>query len=173
MSKPVNRNQLLKQYLRLQPADLNNRTTLAKFYTQSVIAGIWPNESARDVLDYMGLAAKAVHDDTYGTPGVLFWHLLTANARDRISNDNEKSVLSKWSSQDRFDLHQSTLANNNAQSTIHTQIPALTHDSGYENLSGQNNEMFCAKLYRICTTVLNDRHSAAQLIKSQLLCQLS
>ena len=136
MTAPVNRRQLLQQILNLQPADLNNRKTLAKFYLQSVVAGVWPNNSQRDVLDYLAIAAKAVRDDSYGTPGALFWYLLTNNARDRISNEIEQSVLCKWSSKERFDLYESAHTNNNPQNTVHTRIPPLSHDSEYEQLNG-------------------------------------
>ena len=134
MQKP--RNQVFKQFLDLQPADLNNRRTLCKLYLNSVLAGIWGNKGPNDVLDFMALAAKAVRDDTYGTPGVLLWYLLQHDARDRITGAHEQSVLLRWSSQERWDLYEDTCAQNNARGKVHTQIPPLTYDPDYEELRG-------------------------------------
>ena len=136
MKRSTPRNQVLKHFLDLQPADLNNRRTLYRLYLTAVFAGIWKNSDSSDVLDFMALAVKAVRDDTQGTPGVLFWHLLINNARDRITDAHERTVLLRWSSQDRYDLYEDTCAQNNAHGTVHTQIPPLTYDPDYEQLRG-------------------------------------
>ena len=136
MKMHMPRNQVLKHFLDLQPADLNNRRTLCKLYLKSVLAGIWKNNGSSDVLDFMALAVKAVRDDTHGTPGLLLWHLLLNDARDRITGAHEQSVLLRWSSQERYDLYEDTCAQNNARGTVHTQVPPLTYDPDYEELRG-------------------------------------
>ena len=136
MKRSTPRNQVLEHFLDLQPADLNNRRTLCMLYLKAVFAGIWKNNDASDVLDFMALAVKAVRDDTHGTPGVLLWHLLINNARDRITDAHERTVLLRWSSQERFDLYEDTCAQNNAHGTVHTQIPPLTYDPDYDQLRG-------------------------------------
>ena len=70
------------------------------------------------------------------SPGILLWHLLLTDARDRITGAHEQTVLLRWSSQDRYDLYEDTCAQNNARGTVHTQIPPLTYDPDYEQLRG-------------------------------------
>ncbi len=159
----------LRHFKDLRPADLANRKILTELYRESARAGIWPNRSAHDVLDFMSLAAKAVRDDTFGTPGVLFWHLLGTDARDRITGAHEKTALMRWASQERHDLFEDVCGQNNPRGKVHTSVPAVTYDPDYEELRGYHHSYllqcpFPQKPLAARTNIWRSRHGQRMMI---------
>ena len=86
-------------------ADLQNDDRLAELLVQAVRRKLWPNNSPKDVLDFWSLAEKALHDDSFGTPGGLFRSLVQKRQTDRITNACEQRALNRLNSKSRHELY--------------------------------------------------------------------
>ena len=84
----------------IRRADLEDNERLSRLYMEFVRRELWPN-TALDVLVFWSLAEKALHDDGDGTPGALFYDLVTSNKTSFVSTDVEAEARARISSDER------------------------------------------------------------------------
>lgn len=75
--------------------DLRSDARLRRLYAQAVQRGYWPN-AHRSVLEFACLAEKALQDDTYGTPGKLFYALLKRKDTSMVSQAAENRAMRRF-----------------------------------------------------------------------------
>ena len=83
--------------------DLVNDERLKLLYEQAVRRRYWPN-SAPAALEFAALAEKALHDDTQGTPGKLFYDLIKRKDKSKVTQAAENRAMGRFPSHIRQEM---------------------------------------------------------------------
>ena len=88
---------------KITKSDLEQPERLKHLYAEAVRRGFWQN-TERAVLEFFAFAEKALADDTYGTPGRLFYALIKQKNHKYITDEHEKRAEGKMPGYERSEL---------------------------------------------------------------------
>ena len=88
---------------RILREDLITDDRLIELYVDAVGHGYWSN-SHQAALEFVCLAEKALHDDTRGTPGSLFYALVKARDTSRVTQEVETRGMERFPSARRAEM---------------------------------------------------------------------
>ncbi len=88
---------------KINSEDLLSTEKLKMLYIEAVKRGWWVN-CDKGVIDFFAYAEKALKEDKYGTPQILFYSLIKDKENLNISNSYENTALQKLNAEQRLEL---------------------------------------------------------------------
>lgn len=144
----------MARFREITAGDLLSNEALEELYIEAVVKNWWPNTN-QDVLEFGCLAEKALNDDTRGTPGRLFHHLVQHKAGERVTQAQEDRAMARFNSAAR-----ERLVDRAEEAASGGPVGASLDGTGRPRIKRRAPEVACGALHSIMTQCAIPQHKS-------------